>query len=235
VGSGSYSINTRWYLELNTVARHSAWAHGVMKTYSHDLGIGLLALCLLGAWWWARRAPTPTRAVAGVLWAAGGTVVAWVIAHYGLKPLVAERRPYLALPHVEVLLTRTTGYSFPSGHATVAGAVIVGLLLARRPVAAALAVVLGLLLGFGRVYTGMHYPFDVVGGLVIGGVVVAVLWPLAVPLLTRFDQLLLRTPLAPLVATGHNRPSAAAEPGDQGERSATAASSPAASSGESGQ
>ncbi|MHB8219199.1 MAG: phosphatase PAP2 family protein [Acidimicrobiales bacterium] len=234
MAGGSYSINTRWYLELNTVARHSTWAHGVMKTYSHDLGIALLAVVLLGAWWWARRAPTPARAVAGVLWVAGGTVVAWVIAHYGLKPLVAERRPYLALPHVEVLLTRTTGYSFPSGHATVAGAVIVGLLLARRPVAATLAVVLGLLLGFGRVYTGMHYPFDVVGGLVIGGAVVAVLWPLAVPVLTRIDQRLLRTPLAPLVATAQNRPTAPGDAGDQGVRSATAASSAAASSEESG-
>jgi undecaprenyl-diphosphatase len=235
VGSGSYSINTRWYLELNTVARHSTWAHGVMETYSHDLGIGLLALVLLGAWWWARRAPDPARSVAAVLWAAGGTVVAWVIAHYGLKPLVAERRPYLALPHVEVLLTRTNGYSFPSGHATVAGAVMVGLMLARRPIAAALAVVLGLLLGFGRVYTGMHYPFDVVGGLVVGAAVVAVLWPLAVPLLARFDERLLRTPLAWLVATAANRPTGAEGLDDQRVRSATAVSSAAASSGESGQ
>ncbi|MDA8360279.1 MAG: phosphatase PAP2 family protein [Actinomycetota bacterium] len=223
MGGSTYSINTRWYLELNTVARHSAWAHGVMKLYSHDLGIGVLALILLGAWWWARRSPVPERAVAGVLWAAGGTVVAWVIAHYGLKPLVAERRPYLALPHVEVLLTKTTGYSFPSGHATVAGAVMVGLLLARRPIAAALAVVLGLLLGFGRVYTGMHYPFDVVGGLVIGGVIVAVLWPVAVPLLTWFDERLLATRLAPLVRAG----------APQSTRSESAASSSAAASGES--
>jgi len=200
VTDGSFSINTRWYLQLNELARQSSWAHGVMKVYSHDLGIGVLALVLLGAWWQARKATDPTRAVAGVLWAAGGTVVAWVISHYGLKPLVAERRPYLSLPHVEVLLTRTTGYSFPSGHATVAGAVIVGLLLARRPVASGLAIVLGLLLGFGRVYTGMHYPFDVVGGLVVGGVVVAAIWPIAVPLLDRFDRMLLGTRLGVLTS-----------------------------------
>lgn len=209
---GSFSINTRWYLQLNQLARESSWAHGVMSVYSHDLGIGLLALVLLGAWWQARKAADPTRAVAGVLWAAGGTVVAWVISHYGLKPLVAERRPYLSLPHVEVLLTRTTGYSFPSGHATVAGAVIVGLLMARRPVASGLAIVLGLLLGFGRVYTGMHYPFDVVGGLVVGGVVVAVTWPIAVGLLDRFDRMLLRTRLGVLTsAAGRTAPETPAD------------------------
>lgn len=202
MASNSYSINTTWYLDINRWARDSTWAHGAMATYSHDVGIGLLALCLLGAWWWARRSPASARAVAAVLWAAGGTVVAWGVAHYGLKPLVAERRPYLALAHVEVLLARTHGYSFPSGHATVSGAVIVGLFLARRWLAAIAAIILGLLLCFGRVYTGMHYPFDVVGGLVFGGVVVAVLWPIAMPILTRFDEALLTTGLRRLVAVG---------------------------------
>ncbi len=200
----SPSINTTWYLDVNRIARESGWAHGIMSTYSHFLGIGLLAVVLLAAWWTARSAEEPTREVAKVLWVAGGTVVAWVIAHYLLKPLVAERRPYLALRHVEVLLTRTHGYSFPSGHATVAGAVIVGLMLARRPLAAAVATVLGLLLCFGRIYTGMHYPFDVLGGLFVGGLVVAALWPLGVAVLDWFDQVLLDTPLAVLVrATRH--------------------------------
>jgi len=170
--------------------------------YSHFLGIALLAVVLLASWWWARRSPDPAHGVAQLLWTAGGTVVAWVIAHYVLKPLVAERRPYLALHGVEVLLTRTHGYSFPSGHATVAGAVIVGLLLAGRPLASAAAIVLGLLLCFGRVYTGMHYPFDVLGGLFVGAVVMAVTWPVAVPVLERFDRLLLTTPFGPLVARG---------------------------------
>ena len=200
--NGSYSINTAWYLDLNRIARGSSWAHAIMATYSHFLGIGLLALVLLGAWWSARRAVDPAQAVAGVLWAAGGTVLAWLIAHFVLKPVVAERRPYLALAHVEVLLTRTHGYSFPSGHATVAGAVVIGLVLARRPIACVLATLLGLLLGFGRVYTGMHYPFDVVGGLVIGGLVIVVTWAVAVPALERLDQHLLGTRFAPLVAAG---------------------------------
>jgi len=143
-----------------------------------------------------------------VLWAAGGTVIAWLIAHEVLKPAVAERRPYLNLSHVEVLLARTHGYSFPSGHATVVGAVIVGLWMARRPIIAGAATILGLLLCFGRVYTGMHYPFDIAGGLFIGGVVVALFWPLAIAVLSRFDNWLLDTPLAPLVSSDHRSPGA---------------------------
>ena len=200
-----YSINTTWYLELNRIARHSGWAHGVMAFYSHFFGLALLALLLLAAWWKARSDARPARAVAGVLWAAGGTVLAWVVAHMGLKPLVDERRPYLTLSHVEVLLHRTSGPSFPSGHATIAGAVIVGLWLARRWLAAVVATVLGLLLCFGRVYTGMHYPLDVLAGLMVGAVVVAVLWLPVVAALTWWDSRLLHTGLAPLVATTPRR------------------------------
>jgi undecaprenyl-diphosphatase len=192
-------LNRALYLDVNRVARATPWAHGALATYAHLLGVGVLAVCLLVAWWRSRSADDPPRQVAGVLVAAGGTVVAWVLAHYVLKPLIHERRPYLTLPHVEVLLARTHGYSFPSGHATVAGAVIVGLFLAKDRLMAWLATFFGLCLAADRVYVGMHYPGDVLGGLVVGGLVMVILFVPARAVLTRFDRWLLGTPLRPLV------------------------------------
>lgn len=192
-------LNRELYLDVNRFARATPWAHGALATYAHLLGVGVLALCLLVAWWRARSADDPARQVAGVLVAAGGTVVAWVLAHYLLKPLIHERRPYLTLAHVEVLLTRTHGYSFPSGHATVAGAVIVGLFLAKDRLMAWLATFFGVLLALDRVYVGMHYPGDIIAGLVIGGLVMALVFVPARVLLERFDSRLLDTPLRSLV------------------------------------
>ena len=198
--TAAHSLNDRWFLDVNSFARRTAWLHGFMRFYAHDFGIGLLALALLVGWWVARHDRRPERAVAFVLWAAAGTVVIWAIAHYALKPAVAELRPYLVLPHVEVLETKTTGYSFPSGHATVAGAVIAGLWLARRWLIAAFATVFGLLLAFGRIYVGMHFPGDVAAGLAIGAAFVLLLaWP-AVALLERLDTAIrMHTPFGPLV------------------------------------
>jgi membrane-associated phospholipid phosphatase len=193
-------LNDEGYLDVNHLARATAWLHGAMATYAHFVGVGVLAVLLLAAWWRARSRRPATREVAVVLWAAGGTVLAWLLAHFVLKPLVGERRPYVTLHHVEVLLARSGGYSFPSGHATVAGAVIVGLWLTRDRLVAWLATLAGLLLAFGRVYVGVHYPGDVLAGLILGGLVVWALSRPAIALLDAFDDFLLtRTPFGLLV------------------------------------
>ncbi len=185
----SYNLNERLYLDINKFARETPWAHPFMSTYSHYLGVTVLAILLLVAWWVARSDSSPDVAVANVLWAAGGTVLAWGAAHYILKPLVGEERPYITLPHVEVLLTRTNGFSFPSGHATVAGAVIAGLWMSRRKIIALCATALGLFLAFGRVYTGMHYLGDVLGGLLFGAIFIVVLHRPAISLLDKFVRI----------------------------------------------
>lgn len=193
----------QWFLDVNKVARHTTWAHGFMAVYSVYAGVAVLAVLLLWAWWRARSRPNPVRAVAKVLWAAGGTVIAWVIGHYVVKPAVGRKRPFLTLHHVEVLISRPHGFSFPSGHATVAGAVIIGLLLVPDIGMFLLAVLFGGLLAFGRIYVGVHYPGDVAAGLVLGALVILLLNPFAVRALTAFDSYLVdRTFLRPMVEAG---------------------------------
>ena len=186
-------LNRQYYRDVNHFAVSTPWEHGFMAFYSHLSGIGVLAILLLIAWWRARSRPKPDRQVARVLWAAGGTAIAEGISHYILKPLIAERRPYLTLAHVEVLLTRTHGFSFPSGHATIAGATIVGLWLSRDRLMTILAAIAGVFLAFGRVYVGMHYPGDVVAGLIFGGLFVLILSPAVVGPLTRFTRAIQRS------------------------------------------
>lgn len=94
--------------------------------------------------------------------------------NYGIKELIRRPRPDLAL--VNVLLP-VTGRSFPSGHAMTATMLygFLGLLAwvhipaaAPRLAAALLCGLLPLGIGLSRVYLGVHWCSDVVGGWIAG-------------------------------------------------------------------
>ena len=111
---------------------------------------------------------------------------------------IDRARPYETMSNIHVLVDKTTDFSFPSDHATVAGAVAVGLLLTSRRWGIA-ATVLAILMAFTRVYVGAHYPADVVAGLALGGAVAAAGRVVVVPVLTRVATWMSRTRLRILV------------------------------------
>ena len=90
--------------------------------------------------------------------------------------IYSERRPFQA-HRVHQLIAHAGGQSFPSDHATAAFgiAVAVGVFLSWRWGVLLFAV--AVLIGFARVYDGIHYPLDIAGGLVaaIVGVAIAAL------------------------------------------------------------
>lgn len=77
-------------------------------------------------------------------------------------------RPYVALDLWP--LFQDTAYSFPSGHTIFIFALAVGVWYVHRPLAYLIAA-LGLLIGFARVASGVHYPSDILGGAVLGSLV----------------------------------------------------------------
>ena len=166
-------------MDVNRFARSSAWAHGFAKEYyarvASPVGAGVLvmAVLLVLGWLSARRSPGH---VTPIFWAAAGGAGA-----YGLSVLLdralAQARPFNTLKHVEVLVKTTPAWGFPDPRTAVWGAVVCGLVLARRWVLLALALLAGLLLAFTGVYVGVDYPSDAAGGAVFGAVVVLVLWP----------------------------------------------------------
>lgn len=98
-----------------------------------------------------------------VLSVATAGLISYIIKNIGLVP-----RPYEVDPRI-VQWSVGGGFSFPSGHTTEAFAAATALTFLFPKWRVALLVFFwASLVAFSRIYLGVHYPFDILGGIAIG-------------------------------------------------------------------
>ncbi|HEV2582767.1 MAG TPA: phosphatase PAP2 family protein [Ktedonobacteraceae bacterium] len=188
--------NYALFQAINAHAGVYPWLDAVMIFCANTLIFfwPLLLLCVWGVpLRWRKAATSPAKAQqleirrAAVLW----TALACVLA-YGLNLLIEqvifEPRPFVNHP-VHLLLTHPADGSFPSDHAAwsfaVVGMIFFALITMSRsamlPGKAAtasmrratllfllIALVIACLIGFARIFVGLHYPGDILGGAIDG-------------------------------------------------------------------
>ncbi len=87
-----------------------------------------------------------------------------------LKPLVARIRPCDVNMAVQLLINRPTDFSFPSGHTAASFATVSALYFSRQRLWKP-ALALAVLISFSRLYLYVHYPTDVLAGIMLGIIV----------------------------------------------------------------
>jgi undecaprenyl-diphosphatase len=84
-----------------------------------------------------------------------------------LKPLIARIRPFDVNTAVQLLIAKPTDFSFPSGHSMSSFAAAVVIFHTNNKMGIA-AFILAALIAFSRLYLYVHYPSDIIGGILIG-------------------------------------------------------------------
>ncbi|MGC5660788.1 phosphatase PAP2 family protein [Micromonospora sp. WMMD723] len=159
-------ISEEWYRDVVDVADAAPAPVQWFAVHFTEAVILLLGLLVVAVAVPRLRRPDPWgRALALV-------APATVVLAYGcselLKSLIDEERPCRGAVTILAAPCPPTGdWSFPSNHATIAGALATAVLL-LSPRWGLLAAPLALLAAFSRVFVGVHYPHDVLAGLLLG-------------------------------------------------------------------
>jgi len=147
------------FLAINHLAHHHNALDLIMILSAQYIPF-LLAALLLGAWFWhgARHIYAAFRAVLSGLLALGLAPLLGLFHYQPLPFVLGLGRP---------LIAHEANNGFPSDHASLAFAVVTSLLLSRHALGP-YALALAFLVGFARIFVGVHFPSDVLAGALLG-------------------------------------------------------------------
>lgn len=188
-------MDYRIYHAINEfVARHD-WL-GRLFAHIESVGTVLIALAAVLLWLLARPGSGPKWKLAATT--ASISAILAFLAHTVIAAIWNRTRPCIVHPAAHTWIACKHDGSFPSDHASAAFAIAFAVFFFSRR-AGGLFLLAAALIAVGRVIVGVHYPGDVLAGLLVGFIVAVVVTRFARPLLEPLVRVVERA-TDPLVA-----------------------------------
>ncbi len=163
------ALDETLFLWINGLAGNVAFVDEFFKGIANDYFFIISAcLILLALWFGTREAGRRERNQLGVIVASAGLGIAQGLVTM-INSALTRPRPFSELP-TNLLFYQPTDSSFPANSTAVIFAIAVGIFLVNRR-AGAVLFGLAILHGFSRIYVGIHYPLDILGGAALGTMV----------------------------------------------------------------
>lgn len=163
------TLNRSLYLHINASVTTPAWEIHLVAIVAEILiyAVPLLLFCL----WFSGREEKRRLAVKAFVAAVIGLACNQVIGMLWQHP-----RPFVVgLGHT--FLLHAPDSSFPSDHATVLFSIGLTLLLSGAKRSGLILLLLGVLVGWARVFLGVHFPLDILGAAAVGGIAYTIVNP----------------------------------------------------------
>lgn len=163
-------MNYNLFKSINQLAGHHPFLDGLMAGVT-NYALIIYAIVLLLIWFCGKNQYKKTvvyAAITGVL----GLLMNSVIGHIYFEP-----RPFVTHT-VHLLVDHAADASFPSDHTTGAFSLALAVLFAHRKIGIGM-LLFAFLTGFSRIYVGHHYPFDIIGSMVVSLVISIIVYKLS--------------------------------------------------------
>ena len=164
-------LNHNWFTQINAdsyLQGYKLWLAIFIAKYL----IFLVAIFLAGMWLWGSKQQRYALVLALVA-VVVGLVINWCLGMIWYHP-----RPFM-IGMGNAFLSHDPNSSFPSDHATILGTIsIIFLLQKETRFVGYFMIASTLLVAWGRIYVGIHYPFDMIGAIIVALISASIVRPL---------------------------------------------------------
>lgn len=144
------ALNYRLFHWINSM--HTSWLDSLLNPFN-SIGDGII-LVLIGLFYWRGRGTR--KFIAGLV-----VVLITTLLVHVLKQIVASPRPAAVFSDIHILGPILRSYSFPSGHAGSSFAILAFIGEDIKELKF-LCLITATLVGLARIYSGVHFPGDVI-------------------------------------------------------------------------
>ena len=160
------------FLWINALVGNAPAVDATMVWIASDYLVPVcMGLSLVALWFIGKDGPERMRYQIGMFAALTAMALSSLVVLIS-NALFFRPRPFDGLDGINLLFYQPTDSSFPSNSAAAAFAIAAAVWCVNRRIGAILFIVAAVY-GFSRVYVGVHYPADILGGAVIALIITA--------------------------------------------------------------